>query len=90
MNKTSLSSCANEKAYGFIARYCADRRSGAMGLKMVVKSMRDVALSVKAQPLRIGASLLARTIFTALLILPGKTMGNEGKNVFGKPNGYLQ
>jgi len=79
-----------ERAYGLAARYCAGRQSRAMYMKMVVKSMRDVALVVKAKSLRIKASLLACTIFTALLILPGKTMGREGKNVFGAPNRHLQ
>jgi hypothetical protein len=42
--------------------------------------MRDKTPVVREWPLRVKASLLACTIFTALLIID-MTMGPEGKNV---------
>lgn len=41
--------------------------------------MRDKTPDVREWPLRVKASLLACTIFTALLII-NMTMGREGKN----------
>jgi len=51
--------------------------------------MRDKTPDVREWPLRVKASLLACTIFTALLII-NMTMGREGKNFPDSSGRHLQ